>query len=77
MQNKANLLNTQMNVSSFKTMSYEQKTMNYANKKQTQTKPISKGRLAGKLCVNCRGACAGALNLCRLSGVLLWRVRGC
>ncbi len=42
MQNKANLLNTQMNLSSAITMNYEQLTMNYANKNkpnQTQYKP--------------------------------------
>jgi len=42
MQNKANLLDAQMNVSSSITMNYEQKTMNYANKnkpKQTQFMP--------------------------------------
>jgi hypothetical protein len=37
MQNKANLLNTQMNVSSAITMNYEQLTMNYANKNKPQT----------------------------------------
>ncbi len=48
MQNKPNLLDAQMNVSSVKTMNYEQITMNNANKnkpnskpKQTQSNPIS------------------------------------
>ncbi|GAH14184.1 unnamed protein product [marine sediment metagenome] len=40
MQNKANLLNTQMNVSSAITMNYEQLTMNYANKNKPNSKPI-------------------------------------
>ena len=40
MQNKPNLLNAQMNVSSAITMNYEQKTMNYANKNKPNTKPI-------------------------------------
>jgi len=41
MQNKANLLDAQMNVSSVKTMNYEQLTMNNELIKQTQTNPIS------------------------------------
>jgi len=40
MQNKPNLLDAQMNLSSVKTMNYEQITMNNANKKQSQTNPI-------------------------------------
>ena len=40
MQNKPNLLNAQMNVSSAITMNYEQKTMNYANKNKPNTNPI-------------------------------------
>jgi hypothetical protein len=40
MQNKPNLLNTQMNVSPVKTMNYEQLTMNYANKNKPNTNPI-------------------------------------
>ena len=40
MQNKPNLLNTQMNASSAITMNYEQLTMNYANKNKANTKPI-------------------------------------
>jgi len=37
-QNKPNLLNAQMNVTTFKTMNYEQRTMNDANKnKPNQT----------------------------------------
>jgi len=39
MQNKANLLDAQMNVSSSITMNYEQKTMNYANKNKAKTNP--------------------------------------
>jgi len=40
MQNKPNLLNAQMNVSSAITMNYEQLTMNYANKNKANSKPI-------------------------------------
>jgi len=40
MQNKPNLLNTQMNISPVKTMNYEQLTMNYANKNKPNSKPI-------------------------------------
>jgi RHS repeat-associated protein len=40
MQNKANLLDTQMNASYVKTKNYEQKTMNCEPLKQTQSKPI-------------------------------------
>ncbi len=40
MQNKANLLDTQMNASHVKTKTYEQKTMNCEPTKQTQSKPI-------------------------------------
>ncbi len=40
MQNKPNLLDAQMNVTSVKTMNYEQITMNYANKNKANTKPI-------------------------------------
>ena len=41
MQNKPNLLDAQMNVSSVKTMNYEQITMNNANKnKPNQTQPV-------------------------------------
>jgi len=39
MQNKPNLLDAQMNVSSVKTMNYEQITMNNANKNKPNTKP--------------------------------------
>jgi len=40
MQNKPNSLDTQMNVTSVKTMNYEQITMNNANKnKPNQTQP--------------------------------------
>ncbi len=39
MQNKPNFGKAQMNVSSVKTMNYEQITMNNTNKKQTQFKP--------------------------------------
>jgi hypothetical protein len=41
MQNKANLLDTQMNVTYVKIKNYAQKTMNCEPTKQTQTKPIS------------------------------------
>ena len=40
MQNKPNLLDAQMNVSSAITMNYEQLTMNYANKNKPNSKPI-------------------------------------
>ena len=40
MQNKPNLLNAQMNVTSAITMNYEQLTMNYANKNKPNSKPI-------------------------------------
>ncbi len=40
MQNKPNLLNAQMNITSYITMNYEQKTMNYANKNKPNTNPI-------------------------------------
>jgi len=40
MQNKPNLPDTQMNVSSAITMNYEQLTMNYANKNKPNSKPI-------------------------------------
>jgi len=40
MQNKPNLLNARMNVSSAITMNYEQLTMNYANKNKPNSKPI-------------------------------------
>jgi len=39
MQNKPNFREAQMNVTSVKTMNYEQITMNNANKKQTQSNP--------------------------------------
>jgi hypothetical protein len=41
MQNKANLLDTQINVSSVKTKDYENKRLCSRGEKQTQTKPIS------------------------------------
>jgi len=41
MQNKANLLDIQMNVSYVKTKNYEQRTMDNEPIKQSQTKPIS------------------------------------
>jgi len=41
MQNKANLLDTQMNASYVKTKNYEQRTMDNEPIKQSQTKPIS------------------------------------
>jgi len=40
MQNKANLLDIQMNVSSVKTKDYEDKRLCRRGEKQTQTKPI-------------------------------------
>ncbi len=40
MQNKPNLLNAQMNLSSVKTMNYEQITMNKANKNKPNSNPI-------------------------------------
>jgi hypothetical protein len=40
MQNKANLLDSQMNVSYVKTKNYEQKTMDNEPVKQTQSNPI-------------------------------------
>ncbi len=40
MQNKPNLLDAQMNVSSAITMNYEQLTMNYANKNKPNSNPI-------------------------------------
>ena len=42
MQNKPNLLNTQMNVSSVKTMNYEQITMNNANKNKANQTQFAK-----------------------------------
>jgi len=41
MQNKPNLLDVQMNVSTVKTMNYEQITMNNANKNKPNSNPIS------------------------------------
>ncbi len=40
MQNKANLLDIQMNISYVKTKNYEQKTTEEESTKQSQTKPI-------------------------------------
>ncbi len=40
MQNKPNLLDAQMDVTSVKTKNYEQITMNNANKNKANTKPI-------------------------------------
>ena len=40
MQNKPNLPDAQMNVSSAITMNYEQLTVNYANKNKPNSKPI-------------------------------------
>jgi len=40
MQNKPNLLDAQMNVTSVNTMNNEQLTMNYANKNKPNSKPI-------------------------------------
>ena len=44
MQNKPNLLNAQMNVSSAITMNYEQLTMNYANKNKPKQSQLPKGQ---------------------------------
>jgi len=52
MQNKANLLAPQMNVSSVKTKNYEQITMNYANKNKANTKPIRANLLAPQMNVS-------------------------
>jgi hypothetical protein len=41
MQNKANLLDSQMNVSSVKTKDYENKRLCRRGEKQTQTNPIA------------------------------------
>ena len=41
MQNKPNLLNTQINVTSVNTMNYEQLTTNYANKNKPNSNPIA------------------------------------
>jgi len=48
MQNKPNLPDTQMNVSSSITMNYEHKTMNYAIKNKAKTNPIQ-SQFGGKL----------------------------
>ncbi len=48
MQNKANLLDAQMNVSSVITMNYEQITMNNANKNKPNTNP-KQSQFAGYL----------------------------
>jgi hypothetical protein len=40
MQNKPNFMDDQMNVSSFITIDYEQRTMNYQIKNKPNTKPI-------------------------------------
>jgi hypothetical protein len=47
MQNKANLLDTQINASYVKTKNYEQKTMEEEPIKQTQTKPIERRQVLG------------------------------
>ena len=56
MQNKPNLLNTQINVRSAITMNYEQLTMNYANKNKANTNPkqtqITKSQNECKLTYN-------------------------
>jgi len=44
MQNKPNFRKPKMNLTSVKAMNYEQITMNNANKKQTQSNPISKAK---------------------------------
>jgi len=48
MQNKPNLLNAQMNVSTIKTMNYEQITMNNANKNKPNTNPTCRGVASGE-----------------------------
>jgi hypothetical protein len=40
MQNKPNFLDDQMNVSSYITMNYEQRSMNYEVKNKANSKPI-------------------------------------
>ena len=52
MQNKANLLDAQMNVTSVKTMNYEQKTMNNANKNKPKTNPTCRGVASGEAGTN-------------------------
>jgi len=52
MQNKANFLESQMNVSSSITMNYEQKTMNYANKNKANTNPIKANQTQNKAKTN-------------------------
>jgi len=52
MQNKPNLLDAQMNVSSVETMNYEQTTMNNANKNKAKTNPISEKFLLQKLSIS-------------------------
>jgi len=48
MQNKPNLLDARMNVSSVKTMNYEQITMNNANKNKPNTNPTCRGVASGE-----------------------------
>ena len=48
MQNKANLLDAQMNVSSVLTMNYKQITMNNANKNKPNTNPTCRGVASGE-----------------------------
>jgi hypothetical protein len=47
MQNKANLPDTQINVSHVKTKNYEQKTKEEEPTKQTQSKPNERREVAG------------------------------
>jgi len=49
MQNKPNLLNAQMNVSSVLAKDYEQITMNNEPEKQTQSNPIKANFISPKL----------------------------
>ncbi len=52
MQNKPNLLDARMNVSSVKTMNYEQITMNNANKNKPNTNPTCRGVASGEAGTN-------------------------
>jgi len=60
MQNKANLLDAQMNVSYVKTMNYEQITMNNANKNKPKTNPTC-SELACGACPACPEPVEGSL----------------
>ncbi len=52
MLNKPNLLDAQMNVTSVKTMNYEQITMNNANKNKPNTNPTCRGVASGEAGTN-------------------------